>query len=347
MRQTNISPEEAMRQVQKIFKKRGTNALEMARKETLQEKIECKEVKEALTYFMTQYWNDLARPSLLSLVCEAVGGEPELTTPIAVPMILISGAIDIHDDIIDQSKIKGGRSTVYGKYGRDIALLVGDALLFKGLTLLNETVKKGVPLEKLYSVINIVQKMFFELGDAEALELSLRKRMDVSPEKYLQIVRKKAADVEAHLRIGAILGEASKREIKAIAEYGRLLGMMLILRDDWVDIFDLEESRHRIEKESLPLPILYGMQNQRAKLELSHILQKKAVTLKDAESIMKTIQKTEAINEYKKLMQKLAQTADSKLKGLKNKETLTLLVTTLQFSHANRKLAEFSPTTNL
>ena len=61
-----------MKELQEIFKKRGSKALEMARKEALQEKIECKEAREALTYFITEYWHDLARPTLLSLACEAI-----------------------------------------------------------------------------------------------------------------------------------------------------------------------------------------------------------------------------------------------------------------------------------
>jgi len=85
--------EEMMEQVQRLLEERGRKALEMARKTVLEEKIECKEVREALKYFMTEYWHDVARPALLSLVCEAVGGDPYITTPIAIPMTLISGAI--------------------------------------------------------------------------------------------------------------------------------------------------------------------------------------------------------------------------------------------------------------
>jgi len=148
-KQKNMSQEEVMEEVQKIFRKRGSKALEMARKEVLEEEIECKEVREALKYFMTEYWQDLARPALLSLCCEAVGGDPDATIPVAIPLSLISGGIDIHDDIIDQSTIKDGRPTVYGRFGKDVALLVGDALLFKGLTLLHKSDDKGISAEKL------------------------------------------------------------------------------------------------------------------------------------------------------------------------------------------------------
>jgi len=313
MKVQGCDPEEAMKQVKKIFKQRGTKALEMARKEMLQEKIECKEAKEALTYFMTKYWHDLARPSLLSIVCEAVGGDPRLTVPIAVPMTLISGALDIHDDIIDQSRTKYGRPTVYGKYGRDVALLVGDAFLFKGLTLLNKPAEHDISSETLKIIINIVKNMFFELGDAEALELTFRGNLDVTPEEYLHVVRKKAADVEAHTRIGAILGGASPKKIEALGEYGRLLGMLIILSDDWVDVFDVEESRRRIKKESLPLLLLYGLHNPATESELRAILLKKTVTRKDAERIAGTIHRTDVPQKFRRLVNEIAQTAIHKL----------------------------------
>jgi len=330
MKQKHSSQEEIMEQVQKILEERGRKALEMARNEILQEKIECKEVREAIKYFMTKYWHDVARPALLSLACEAVGGDPDITTPIAVPMILISGAIDIHDDIIDQSKVKGSRPTVLGKFGKDIALLVGDALLFKGFTLLHEAVEKGIPAEKVAVIINVIKNTFFELGDAEALELQFRGHMDVTPEEYLRVVRKKAADVEAHTRISAILGGGSKKEIEALSEYGRLLGMLIILRDDLIDMIEYEENVHRIKKEHLPLPIIYAIQNPDIKSKISSILLKKAITKRDAETILKITNKTQGLERVGKLMHELAEDAYLQVGGLRtNADRLTLLARSL------------------
>jgi geranylgeranyl pyrophosphate synthase len=309
----SMTPEQAMKYVRKIFKQRGTKALEMARKEILNEKIESKETCGALAYFMTKLWHDVSRPSLLALVCESVGGNPELTTPIAVSMTLISGAMDIHDDIIDQSEIKYGRPTVYGKYGKDIALLVGDALLFKGLTLLNKTVNTDIPSSKLRMIIDTVNNMFFELGDAEALELLFRGNLDVPPQQYLRVLRRKAGDVEAHTRVGAIIGGASWGQIEALGEYGRLLGMLIMLRDDWIDLFDVDESCRRIKNESLPLPLLFGLQHTEIKDKLRKILLKKNVTERDAETILETIQRTDVPKKFASLMNKLAARAIASL----------------------------------
>ncbi len=333
---TEITPKEAMKKLQKLFKERGSKALEMARKEILEEKIECKEAREALTYFITEYWNDLARPTLLSLACEAVGGDPKLTTSIAVPLSLISGAIDIHDDIIDQSKIKNERPTVYGKFGKDIALLVGDALLIKGLTLLNKAAQKDISQEKATEIIDIIKNMFFELGDAEALELQFRGRRDLSPDEYVHVVRKKAADVEAHTRISAILGGGSREEIEALGEYGRILGMLIILRDDWIDLLDFKESVHRIRKEHLPLPLLHALKSTEIKPKISKILAKKKLARKDAKALLRITYDAEVFRQYENFMKKLAQKAVSNLSTVKSKESYLKLLIQAMLLEANQ-----------
>ncbi len=302
--------------------------MEMARKEILQEKIECKEAREALTYFMTQYWDDLARPSLLSLVCEAVGGDPELTAPLAISMILVSGAMDIHDDILDDTKRKYGRQTVYGEYGKDIALLVGDALLFKGLTLLSQATEKGISKKKLKAIIDIIKTMFFELGDAEALELQFRYNLNVTPSEYLRVLRKKAADVEAHARIGAILGNASTPVVKTFGEYGRLLGTMIILRDDLIDLTDPEELGSRIEKESLPIMILWGLKDPDLGPRLRLLLQGKILGNRRIREIQKAVVNNSRLNnQYEALIETIGAKALSKLDSSKfEAEKLKLLV---------------------
>ena len=315
-----------MENVLRLLDERGREALELARKSVLDEKIESRVVREALKYFMLEYWHDVTRPALLSLVCEAVGGDPSITTPVAVSIILTSGAIDIHDDIIDESTKKGEQPTVYGKFGKDISLLVGDALLFKGFTSLYGAIEKGVPAEKIAVISKIIKNTFFELGDAEALELQFRGRVDVTPEDYLHVVRLKSADVEAYARISAILGDGSKEEIEAFAEYGRLLGMLVILRDDMIDMLDPEETIHRIKKEHLSLAILYALQNSEMNRAISSILRKK-ITTKDADKLAILVDEAGGFISMHEYMTKLAENAYQKIENAKfNKNNLATLI---------------------
>jgi len=298
MKQTDNSREKMAEQVQKFLEERGKKALEMIRETVLQEKVECEEVHEALDYFITQYWHDTSRPALLSLCCEAVGGDPDATIPIAIPLSLISGGVDIHDDIIDRSKIKEGHPTVYGKFGEKIALLVGDALIFKGFTLLCKT--KFHFAKKMLEIMDVIKDSFFELGESEALELGFRGRLDVTPEEYLSMVKMRATNVEAHARIGAIVGGGTEIQIRALSEFGKALGMLLIIRDDFVDMFEKEELLHRMAYECLPLPFLYAFQNRAIKEEVVLILERKATL--DLTKILETVLESKEVKNLKRFV---------------------------------------------
>jgi|GEM_PF-233165 len=326
MKQAGRSQEEIVKHVERLLEERGREALDMSRKRILDEKIECKEAYEALKFFMS-YWKDLARPTLMSIVCEAAGGDPAMTIPVAASMILISGGADIHDDIIDRSDRKLSHLTVFGKFGEDIALLAGDAFLFKGLTLLYDSIKETVSSEKISSIFGLVNRMFFKLGDAEAFELRFRGRTDVSPEEYLSLVRKKAADVEALVKISAIMGGGSDEEIEKLGNYGRLLGMVLILRDDMRDITDFTETLHRIKKECLPLPILYALQSNETRSKLVSMIGKQPLTKRDIEEIQENIAKSGGLQRTRKIINELAEEAYSVVRKIdKNRNLETFIV---------------------
>lgn len=334
-RKNETAEEKLLRHAEEILEKRGKTALEMVKNAVLEEKIECKEAREALQYFVTQYWHDLARPTVLSLCCEATGGDPEATAPFAVALSLISGALDIQDDIIDQSKTKYGCSTVYGKYGKEISLLAADALLFKGFTLLQRACMQ-ISTEKATKIIDLVKNMFYDLGDAEAMELKLRGRLDVTPEEYLRIIEKKAADTEAHARIGAIIGDATEREQENLGKYGRLLGIASIIRDDIFDLFDRREAKHRIMKEHLPLPVIYSLRHGKNKSLICTFLNEKNV-----KNLVREINTAGGFEFTREFMERIIQQAfDCVKKTVKHKQIqnqLLTMINSLTISPINEK----------
>lgn len=276
---------EAAREVRKLFKKRGAKILKEAAASVLREKIECVEAKEALSYFMSR-WRDVVRPSLVSLACEAVGGDPSNAAPVGKSLTLLSGATDIHDDIIDRTMMKKKRKTVLGGFGGDIALLAGDALICVGWVELSEgLVKLDIPPDKKLAIVRTIRELYSEMLDGEALELRFRARTDVKPDEYLYVLRKKAADVEACMRVGAILGDGSKEQTDALGGYGRLLGMIVLLRDDLEDLLDPDILNLRIKNESLPLPVLYALENEEKREEILAILKKKEVKGEEAKKL--------------------------------------------------------------
>jgi len=302
--------------LEKIFVSRGSKSLDAAKPEAL-DGVTAQETREAISHLMS-YWQDYLRSTLLSLACEAVGGDPRLAQRVSIPLILVCGAFDVHDDIIDNSKLKNSRLTVLGKSGAELTLLAGDVLLIKGLTsITTPLLQEKVPNETVVAIMNVLRSLLIELTDGETLELRLRGRTDVTPEEYVKIMRIKAADGEAYTRIGATLGNGTAEEVEALAEYGRLLGLIVILRDDLTDTLDFEaELPHRLKHEHIPLPIIYAMNNPMARKIIEPLCQKSHFEKQDVKAIIQTAYEFGGFKSYEKLIRGLAQDCVKRLNVL-------------------------------
>ncbi|MEM1539257.1 MAG: polyprenyl synthetase family protein [Candidatus Aenigmatarchaeota archaeon] len=312
-----------------IFKRRGEKALDVAKKTILQEKIEYKPIYDALRYFSQEIWLDFKHPALLSLACEAVGGNPEIVLDIGAAIAMLSGAADIHDDIIDKSETKASKLTVYGKFGYDIALLVGDALLFEGLLLLHEACGK---LQKAQAkkILELVKNAFIEIGVAEVKETVLRRKLDLNPTDYLDVIMRRASVAEVCMRIGAVLGGGSTKEVNVLGHYGRTLGILMTIRDEFVDIFEPNELKHRVENECLPLPLLYAFQTPKVRDRIIKILKKETIGENDVYKIISLIMKTKGVQRMKRKMCLLVKNEIKNLSLIKNntavmEELITIL----------------------
>lgn len=267
-----VPEEKIWTSVKTLMKTRGQKALETSKQAILQEKINYEPLREALRYFMEEFWFDTLHPTLISIACEAVGGNPDETVNMGAAMVLLAGAADIHDDIIDQTTIKEPRPTVFGKFGRDIAILAGDALLLKGIYLLHEACAT-LPKDKKQEILDSVKRNFFDISSGVAKETSFRGKTDISQADFLEIVRQKVATAETSMRIGAILGNGTKKETELLAHYGSTLGFLLSLRDEFIDVFEADELKNRFENECLPLPILLALHDDSKKSEILKLLQ--------------------------------------------------------------------------
>jgi geranylgeranyl pyrophosphate synthase len=260
-----------MQKVIDLFQERGLAAVEASKQYALKDNIAYQPLESALQFFMEEIWFDFLHPSLIALSCEAVGGETEKTLNIGAAIVLLAGGADIHDDIIDESVAKGSTPTVFGKFGRDVAVLAGDILLQKGLYLLHESCA-GLPKYQKQEILELVNNAFLEICSGEAHEASLRCKTDISRQEYLNIISQKVAASEATTRIGAILGGGSRKEIDQLGHIGRTYGILMTIRDDFVDVFEADELKNRFEKECLPLPVLLALQDESRKEAVLRLL---------------------------------------------------------------------------
>lgn len=322
-----------LEETKKVLMKEGAAGLKVAQNALSERRAGNETLKEAISYTCASM-NKLAdyfRPALLSLCSKAVGGTSETTVPVAASLVLFGRAIGIHDDIIDQSKRKNRRLTVPGKLGEDMAIILSDVLLFKGFTLIRKALDTGVAAEKLSDVLSTIERIWFEQSEGEALEIQSRSKTDTSPEKCLAKIEMRASELEACTRIGAILGGGSKSEVESLGKYGRLLGSASILRNELIDMLEPDTLQHRIRNESLPLPVLYALQDPRFRTELACLISERTST-KNLAAISRIVDQAGGIEHVANLIERIVEEAYLHINRLKDKEassSLRLLLTTL------------------
>ena len=319
---------ESIEKILNILKHKGRTSYKLAKEAILSDNIQSKEVYEAFYYYAENFL-EFTPSALMVLACEAVGGESEKTALVGAAITLFVGAMDIHDDIIDQSKIKDGRQTLFGKFGKEIALLVGDALLIKGFTLFQKA-SYIIQREEMIRTMNILQKAFFEVGDAHALEIYLKGNVNVSPEDYLRLVSMKSAGVEAYTKIGALLGRGSQKEIELLGKYGRRWAMLSKIRNDFADLFEPEELKNRMQNEILPLPLLYVFKDSAIKKEIIRILSNKHLSQNDIETITDIVFESEHVNTLKEYMKNLVDEAICYISYLRDSDAKKVLIEFIQ-----------------
>ncbi len=259
--------------INRVFKQRGGTAMKNARKAMLHTAKDGGICAEALQYFSKVTLHNALPvfPAMLSMACEAVGGDTEKTVPFGEALVFISAAADLHDDVIDQSSEKGPKKTVYGKYGATIALLVGDILLVEGLKKLCESAE-GMPKEKSSEIMRLVSEAVIEICAAEALETQLHTKICLTPNEYHEVIRLKAVVPEVSMKIGAIVGNGNRKNVESLGQFGRIYGINSIVIEELIDLLEIQELKNRLKNECPPLPIIYAIQNPEIKTRVLPLL---------------------------------------------------------------------------
>ena len=318
--------EDLKSQVQKLLRKYGNRGYRIAKAHVLQDKRIITPIRPILRYLIEECWPNMQHPALISLACEAVGGKPEAPDEVSAGIVLLTGAADMHDDIVDKSRAKGSLPTAYGKFGSDLVLLAGDILLLKALTQLNCALAR-YPLKTQNTIRRLVESSFYELGTATAAERTYKRKLDVDPAKYRELINRKGAVAEACARIGAIIGRGSIEEIEAMGTFGRALGVLMTLNHEFHDMSDSAELNNRWKNETLPLPIFYAFQDKESKHDILCLMTGR-MTKRKANGIASAAMKTAEVEKLKADMIYMARdSAENTLRKIQaNKRHFALLL---------------------
>ncbi|MBT7617118.1 MAG: hypothetical protein HN590_07540 [Calditrichaeota bacterium] len=248
--------------------------------------VENSQLKAGIDHVLS-YWQDGIRPALIQFSYDAVCSKPLDIDPVALFFSISGAGIGVHDDIIDETAEKHHRHTVPGLFGRDAAITVGDLLIVKGLTSIRE-ILKDVDSEIVYLVLEEYERFFTEMCVGEMMEIRARRRLDLSLEDYHEMLWKLGVDTEACCVMGAILGGGTDNEVQCLASYGRTLGYLNRLHDEVSDMFGSNEDfRRRIQKESIPLLLLYSAQTSDFNYQrISEIITKSELKQEDLNALL-------------------------------------------------------------
>ncbi|MDR1883783.1 MAG: polyprenyl synthetase family protein [Prevotella sp.] len=213
-------------------------------------------IQEIIDYTMKSDGKRI-RPILLLLAAKACGEINDTTYNSAITVELLHTASLIHDDIVDESKIRRGMASLNAIYDNKMAVLAGDYFLS---TALIKSVLTGN-----MEIISNISDLGRDLAEGELNQLSLAKELILDEEEYFQVIRKKTASLmSVCMRIGAMAVGASKENVSRFSRLGEYLGICFQLRDDIFDYFTDaigKPTGNDIREGKVTLPLLYAIKN--------------------------------------------------------------------------------------
>ena len=210
---------------------------------------------------------------------------------------LIHAATLLHDDVIDNGKIRRGKKTLNKIWGNQSSILVGDYLLSRCFEMMVE--------DGNLEILKLLSSTSAEISQGEVLQLQHKGEIDMLEDTYLKIISAKTASLfAASTKVGAILANQDNKIKQALEVYGKNLGLTFQIADDTLDynsdlkIFGKEIGNDFYEgKITLPIILVYQKASKSEKIELRNIFEKQTRDTSDLQKVLNLIKDYNIISE--------------------------------------------------
>lgn len=205
-------------------------SIEKALKRLIERK-EPRNVYEPIRYVLSTGGKRM-RAVLVTLSCEAVGGDPLRAVHAAAAIEMLHNFTLVHDDVMDHATLRRGKKSVHEQWDTNTAILAGDemiALAYRSLQKMTSTTISGV--------IRVFTEAFVDVCEGQGIDKEFEDRSDITVNLYLRMIRKKTARLlSAASEIGGLIGVANPARVEALKKFGEHLGMAFQVNDDLLDI---------------------------------------------------------------------------------------------------------------
>lgn len=168
------------------------------------------------------------RPMLTLASALLVGYEGDKHIGLATAVEFIHTATLLHDDVVDESKLRRGKKPANLIWGNQATVLVGDFLFSRAFELMVESDS--------LRVLKILSNTSAVITEGEVLQLEIANDLSTGEDKYLQVITAKTAVLFAAACEVAGVIDGDKDEVcSALDAYGRYLGIAFQLVDDALD----------------------------------------------------------------------------------------------------------------
>lgn len=197
------------------------------------------------------------RPLLMVLCARLCGYTGNHTARFSTIFEYLHAATLLHDDLVDGADMRRGRQVANQVWDNPTAVLTGDFLLARGLSIAADT--------GLCEVINTIARITEHMSQGEIRQLQKKGDVTLSEEEYLEVIRCKTAVLfQGACRTGALLARAKSTAVQALTDYGDHLGLAFQMADDLLDYTqDLSAlGKHAgadLKEGKLTLPLIHAL----------------------------------------------------------------------------------------
>jgi octaprenyl-diphosphate synthase len=226
------------------------------------------------------------RPLLMILTARLCGYQGSEAAKFSIIFEYLHAATLLHDDVVDGGEMRRGAVSAHHAWDPPTAVLAGDFLLARALSL--------AALTGSADVIDAIASITEQMSQGEIEQLARKGDVSLDQDAYMEVIRCKTAVLfEGACKVGALINGSSRDQVDTLSGFGNHLGLAFQMADDLLD--------YTLDTEALGKKV--GADLREGKMTLPLIQALNTADEKDRRWIIDLIQSTDfSIQQFQRLI---------------------------------------------